>query len=315
MQVWHMLHAARWKYRTQNSPSAHHCTTLSGYIFATKACIDNRKKNLLNSNMPSTSSQYGELWLTDGWDWFRGLGHPSKFQQASRLGFVTAPMSLNRGHPSFARCLAISWAGTLYTHLWGLLPPDGILTGAEFTLRPSLAFSCVTAQHLSSGRQPNCGIEQRVPPIFGRAAITLGIDPHSSYFLFWFCALDWAGICQHFTMCYSFVVILYYGVSKSDDVTDNDSVTWWCWWTIWLCWQQQCRMMCQWTILRCWQWHHWVWCVQGLPLTAKLLTHEELLSVSGQLECEPPNRHLYEFAGNLRLAARQSVHDCFLLFS
>ena len=28
----------------QKSPSAHHRTTLSGYIFATKACIDNRKK-------------------------------------------------------------------------------------------------------------------------------------------------------------------------------------------------------------------------------------------------------------------------------
>jgi len=23
-----------------------------------------------------------------------------------------------------------------------------------------------------------CGVEQRAPPIFGRAAITLGIDPH-----------------------------------------------------------------------------------------------------------------------------------------
>jgi len=28
----------------KNSPSGHHCTTLSGYIFATKARIDNRKK-------------------------------------------------------------------------------------------------------------------------------------------------------------------------------------------------------------------------------------------------------------------------------
>ena len=27
----------------QKSPSGHHRTTLSGYIFATKACIDNRK--------------------------------------------------------------------------------------------------------------------------------------------------------------------------------------------------------------------------------------------------------------------------------
>jgi len=28
------------------------------------------------------------------------------------------------------------------------------------------------------GRQPNCGVEQRAPPVFGRAAITLGIGPH-----------------------------------------------------------------------------------------------------------------------------------------
>jgi len=33
--------------------SGHHRTTLSGYIFATKARIDNRKKNLLSSNMYS----------------------------------------------------------------------------------------------------------------------------------------------------------------------------------------------------------------------------------------------------------------------
>jgi len=32
----------------------HHRIALSGYIFATKACIDNRKKNLLNSNISPT---------------------------------------------------------------------------------------------------------------------------------------------------------------------------------------------------------------------------------------------------------------------
>ena len=57
MQVWNVLHAARWKYRTlkwcKNSPSAHHRTTLSGYIFAIKARIDNRKK-LLSSNISPT---------------------------------------------------------------------------------------------------------------------------------------------------------------------------------------------------------------------------------------------------------------------
>jgi len=34
--------------------SAHHRRTLMGYIFATKSRIDNRKKNLLNSNISST---------------------------------------------------------------------------------------------------------------------------------------------------------------------------------------------------------------------------------------------------------------------
>jgi len=38
----------------KKSPSGHHRTTLSSYIFATKARIDNWKKNLLSSNMSST---------------------------------------------------------------------------------------------------------------------------------------------------------------------------------------------------------------------------------------------------------------------
>ena len=29
-----------------------------------------------------------------------------------------------------------------------------------------------------------CGVEQRTPPILGRAAITLGIGPHASFFVF-----------------------------------------------------------------------------------------------------------------------------------
>jgi len=49
-----VVHAARWKCRTQKSPSGHHRTTLSGYIFATTACIDNRTKTLLNSNTAPT---------------------------------------------------------------------------------------------------------------------------------------------------------------------------------------------------------------------------------------------------------------------
>jgi len=69
MQVWNVLHAARWKYRmqkiTKNLPSGHHHTTLSGCIFANKACIDNCEKNLLNSNIssrcPHNMANFGPL--------------------------------------------------------------------------------------------------------------------------------------------------------------------------------------------------------------------------------------------------------------
>jgi len=51
----------------QKSPSGHHRTTLSGYIFATKACIDSRKKKLVKQRyVLHTSPQCGELRPTNG---------------------------------------------------------------------------------------------------------------------------------------------------------------------------------------------------------------------------------------------------------
>ena len=51
-----MLYAPRCKYRTQKSrqksPSGHHRTNLSGYIFTTKARIDNRKKLVISCTCP-----------------------------------------------------------------------------------------------------------------------------------------------------------------------------------------------------------------------------------------------------------------------
>ena len=88
----------------------HHRNNLSGYIFATKARIDNRKKNLFSSNISSTPLHnivnFGPLAaeiVSLVW------GTPSNFNRVSRLGSVTA-------------------------------------------------------RHSSSGRQPNCGVEQRAPP-------------------------------------------------------------------------------------------------------------------------------------------------------
>jgi len=83
-------------------PSAHHCTTLSGYIFATKAPIDNLKKLVKHKCLPHMSSQYGELRPTSGWDLLASLGHPSTFQRVSHLGNVTARHSSSGHQPNFA---------------------------------------------------------------------------------------------------------------------------------------------------------------------------------------------------------------------
>uniref|UniRef100_A0A3B4F6S8 Phospholipid-transporting ATPase n=1 Tax=Pundamilia nyererei TaxID=303518 RepID=A0A3B4F6S8_9CICH len=46
---------------------------------------------------------------------------------------------------------------------------------------------------------------------------------------------------------------------------------------------------------------------QGLPLTAGFQTLEDLMALSGRLECEGPNRHLYDFTGTLRLENQNPV--------
>jgi len=50
----------------QKSPSGHHRITLSGYIFAIKARIDNRKKIVKHLYLLRMSSQYGKLRPTNG---------------------------------------------------------------------------------------------------------------------------------------------------------------------------------------------------------------------------------------------------------
>ena len=53
MQVWNVLHDARWKYRRQKSPFWHHrIASLSRYIFG--GMYQQSEKNLLNSDTSST---------------------------------------------------------------------------------------------------------------------------------------------------------------------------------------------------------------------------------------------------------------------
>lgn len=44
--------------------------------------------------------------------------------------------------------------------------------------------------------------------------------------------------------------------------------------------------------------------LQGIPQTAKLLRHEDLLDLDGVVECELPNKNLYDFVGNIRPSGR-----------
>jgi len=67
------------------------------------------------------------------------LRDPSR---VSRLGFVTAPTSVNGGQPNFGQCLAVSWAGTLYIRFF---LGGGLLPAAKSTLRPSLPFCYMAA--------------------------------------------------------------------------------------------------------------------------------------------------------------------------
>ncbi|KAG7224806.1 hypothetical protein INR49_013519, partial [Caranx melampygus] len=45
----------------------------------------------------------------------------------------------------------------------------------------------------------------------------------------------------------------------------------------------------------------------GLQLTAEIKDIDSLMRLSGRMECESPNRHLYEFVGNIRLNGHSTV--------
>ena len=152
---------------------------MSGHIFATKACIDNRKKvvkQLYLLHMCDNMVNFGLLTAEICW---RVSGIPANF---NRFRVLASLLHRHRSTESTTLCRMfgrlLAWY-KIYT-FWGLLPPNGILPAAKFTLRPSLAVSyigSVTARHSSSGRQPNqtlwrgtrngiTQLSQRAPPIF-----------------------------------------------------------------------------------------------------------------------------------------------------
>ena len=132
MQVWNVVHAARWKYRTQKSPKSRHLgihrTTLSGYVFAIKALIGNRKKNLLSSNIfsicPHNMVNFGPLAAEIGpvvW------GTPANFNEFTVLAAYIRHTSigcqpnfaaLNRGRHLYSAGRPSRWARILVVTLF-----------------------------------------------------------------------------------------------------------------------------------------------------------------------------------------------------
>ena len=108
----------------KNSPAAHHCTTLSGYIFATKACIDNWKKNLFRSNISSTCPynmvNFGPLaaeivslvWGTPAN--FIGFRVLAALLHGSLLVGVSQTVALNRGCHLYSAGWPSRWALTTF---------------------------------------------------------------------------------------------------------------------------------------------------------------------------------------------------------
>jgi len=119
------------------------------------------------------------------------MGHPSKFQRVSLVGFVTAATSLNGGQANFAQCLAVSCSGTLYIHFAEFCHVQNSFC-VQLLRSPVLAALLHGTRAVgvseSLRRRTRNGItelSQTAPPIFVRAAIMLGIGPHSSINFVW----------------------------------------------------------------------------------------------------------------------------------
>jgi len=88
----------------KKSLSVHRRTTLSGYIFATEARIDNGKKLVKHQYLPHMPLQYGELGLLMAEICCRVWGTPANLNgfRVSHLGSVTARYSSSGRQPNYA---------------------------------------------------------------------------------------------------------------------------------------------------------------------------------------------------------------------
>jgi len=172
----------------KNSPSAHHHTTLSGCVFATKAWIDNRK-NVLNSNIssiyPHNMPNVGPLTAEIG---SRLFGAPQQISTgfASCLRYCRDVAHRRREVNQTLHDVWPSPGLVHYIYILGALAPKGILLQSSLcvqVLRSPILTALLHGTPAAASAKL-CGAKQRAPPIFGKAAITLGIGPHSRFVFF-----------------------------------------------------------------------------------------------------------------------------------
>ena len=145
------------------------------------------ERNLLNNNIssrcPHKMANFGLLTAEIVW---RVWGTPANFN-GFRVLALLLPLTV---HQNFARCLAVSCAGTLYIHFRVLLPLGESCqvqtSHCAQVLRSSILLHDTrpvgVSQTLRRGTKNGITeLSQTAPFIFGWAAITLGIGPHCSY--------------------------------------------------------------------------------------------------------------------------------------
>ena len=174
MQVWNVLHVARWNTGRKKLPKICHLGTITQLCRAVSLQLRRastiRKKLVKQQYLLHMSLQYGELQPTNGWDRFGSLGNPSKFQWVSKSWLHCCNDIAHRrstklctmfGH--LLGCLGISWSGILYIHFRGLLPPPWrklALCKTDFTSKSCVLLYwhhyCAALQQRASAK--HCGV-------------------------------------------------------------------------------------------------------------------------------------------------------------
>jgi len=159
----------------KNSPSGHHRTTLSGYIFATNARIDNPKKLVRQQYLLHMSSQYGELRPTNGWDRLPVWGtqaHFNGFHVLAALLHCTVVMGVSHTLQHWTRGCYLYSAGR--PSRWALAHISSLC----YSLFVYVCFYCVTVSFFST--KPRDWLKWPILCRVGRKTFTQSISRSNS---------------------------------------------------------------------------------------------------------------------------------------